>query len=46
MRLVVDILELLLDELRIDLRRADIGMAEHLLDGTQICSVLEQMCCE
>ena len=40
---MVDIVELLFDNLRVDLGGRDIGMTQHFLDRTQICSVLQQM---
>ena len=40
-RLVVDILELLADKVRIDLRRGDIRMAEHFLNGVDIRTVFQ-----
>ena len=33
----------LLIDVRIDLRRRDIGVAEHFLDNAQICTVPEEM---
>ena len=42
MRFLVHVLELLFDELRIDLRGADIRMAEHFLDRTDIRAVFQQ----
>ena len=43
MRFVVDILELLADKVRIDLRRGDVRMAEHFLNGVDIGAVFQQM---
>ena len=33
-------------DMRIDLRRCDIGMPKHLLDSTEICAALKQMRCK
>ena len=46
MRLVIDILELFADEVRIDLRRGDVRMTEHFLNGMDIRTVFQQMCRE
>ena len=46
MRLVIDILELFADEGRIDLRRGDVRMTEHFLNGMDIRTVFQQMCRE
>mgnify|MGYP007090121079 FL=1 len=43
MRLIVDLRQMLEIEVRIDLRRCDAGMAEHLLHGTQITRALQHM---
>lgn len=43
MRLVIDILELLADEVRIDLRRGDVRVTEHFLNGVDIRAVFQQM---
>ena len=43
MRLVIDILELFADEVRIDLRRGDVRMTEHFLNGMDIRPVFQQM---
>ena len=40
---VVDSLQILLDQLRIDLRGGNVAVAEHLLDRAKICTVFEQM---
>ena len=40
---VVDRLQILLDQLRIDLRGGNVAVAEHLLDGAQISAVFKQM---
>ena len=43
MRLVIDILQTLLDNLRIDLGGGDVRMAQHFLNGAQIRPVFQQM---
>ena len=43
MGLAVDILELLLDQVRVDLGGGDIGVAQHLLNGAQVRPILQQM---
>ena len=40
---VVNVLELLFDYLGIDLRGGYIGMAEHLLNGSEVSAVFKQM---
>ena len=46
MRFVVNILELLADQMRINLRRGDVRMAEHFLNGVDIGTIFQQMCRE
>ena len=43
MRLVVHVFQLLLDDMGVDLCGGDIGMPQHLLDGAEVCTVLQQM---
>lgn len=40
---VVDCLQVLLNQLRVDLRGGNVAVAEHLLDGAQISAVFKQM---
>ncbi len=46
MSLVVDILQLLLNHVGVYLCGGDIRMAQHLLNGSQVCSVLQQVGCK
>src|SRR5262245_52576464 len=43
---VVDLAEPLLTDMRIDLSRRDVGMAEHGLEGAQIRPSLQEVACE
>src|SRR5213080_4803551 len=43
MRREVDVLQALRGEVRVDLRRGDVGVAEHLLDGAQVAAACEQV---
>ena len=46
MSLVVDILQLLLNHVGVYLCGGDIRMTQHLLNSSQVCSVLQQVGCE
>ena len=41
--LLIDVLQVLFDDVGIDLRRGDVRVAEHLLNGAQVRAVFEQM---
>ena len=43
MRLLIDVLEVLFDDVRVDLRRGNVCVAQHLLNGAQVGTVFEQM---
>ena len=43
MKAPMDVLEPLLVHMRVDLRRGDIGVAEHLLDHPEIGAVVQQV---
>ena len=43
MELIVDAAHALLEDVRVDLRRGQIGVTEHHLNGAQIGAALEQM---
>ena len=43
MVLIIHGLEILLDQLRIDLRRGNVAVSEHLLNGPEIRAVFQQM---
>lgn len=42
----VDFAEVLVGDVGVDLRRADIGVAKEGLDGAQVGSVTEKVCCK
>jgi hypothetical protein len=44
MILFVDLAQIASVQVRVYLRRRDIGMTQHLLDGCDIGSTLQQMC--
>ena len=46
MKLAMDSLQPLLIDMGVDLRRRYVGVAQHLLDDSQIRAVAEQMRCE
>ena len=46
MKLAMYSLQPLLIDMGVDLRCRYVGVAEHLLDNSQIRAVAEQMCCE
>src|SRR5689334_14940755 len=46
MELLMHLPKVVAVHVRVDLRRRDAGMAEHLLDRPEICPALEQMCRE
>ncbi len=46
MKLVVDCFESLLIDMRIDLRRRNIGVTEHFLNNPQVRAIAEEMCGE
>ena len=43
MRLLIDVLEVLFDDMRVDLRRGNVRVAQHLLNGAQVRAVFEQV---
>ena len=46
MKLAMHSLQPLLIDMGVDLRRRYVGVAQHLLDDSQICAVAEQVRCE
>ena len=46
MKSVVVTLELRTRDVRVDLSGRDVGVAEHLLDATDVGVVLDEMCCK
>ena len=43
MELVVGAFQVRVGDMRVDLRRRDVRVAEHLLDGTDICTILNEV---
>jgi hypothetical protein len=43
METVIDAPHALLEDVRVNLRRREIGMTEHHLDGAEVCAAFEQM---
>ena len=43
MALMVDCLQILLYQLRVDLRGGNVAVAEHLLNGMQVRAIFQQM---
>jgi hypothetical protein len=46
MKLAMHSLQPLLIDMRVDLCRGYVGVAQHFLDDSQIRAIAEQMCCE
>ena len=43
MRLLIDVFEVLFHNMRVDLRRGNVRVAQHLLNGAQVRTVFEQV---